>query len=66
MPGDGGYKRQSGRNVVLGATRNWKMRNKLDFYDGKNEKRITMIGKEVDNSHRYQDSRTLFKWADQQ
>jgi len=49
--------------VVLGATRKWKKKNNVDFYDAKNEKRIIVNGKEVSNSHRYQDSRTLFEWA---
>ena len=49
--------------VVLGATRRWQTRNRDDFYNASSDLRVVVNGKEVNNSHRYEDVRTLLRWV---
>ena len=49
--------------VLLGSTRKWRTVDGDDFYNATSDLKIKIDGKEVNNSHRYEDARTLFKWA---
>ena len=49
--------------VVLGSTIKWE-RKRGDDYWNSNTKKVMRDGKEINNSQRFEDTLTLFKWAD--